>query len=220
MANSPGRPHDVGRVAHACWWLGALLSVEAVGFLIAAWGISIVGEATWGLVVPVPAAMFLAVAGVFGWELRKGTSAPSYEQLPYSWGAFAGMIGGSAVGSAGILGLNLALRETFYAQVSQVLPVLLLTFAVEQRFFTRLTHPDARADAQWAFGFVMVSAAVAEVLVLVSLASHADWLEWSATITTAMAVPASLALIGVSAFVNAFRLRAGEPGVFIEEPPA
>jgi hypothetical protein len=182
-----------------------LIALEATGFLLSAWLMSLDPSVGWVGALLVGACVLATIAFYFRSALAEGTSVPSYEQLPYSWGAFAGMAVGSGVGSAGILGVNLAIGETFYAQVSQVIPVLLLTFAVEQRFFTSLRHPDTRDDAEVAFAFVMVTAAVAEVLVLTSLATSTVWVHWAATIASAAAIPASLALITVSAFVHAFR---------------
>jgi hypothetical protein len=211
MEKSPARaPNEVGPVAHVAWWLGALASMEAFGFLLSAWVMSDADDPSWSMALPMAGAMLVALIFVFALEQRRGTSVANYEQLPYSWGAFLGITGGSVAASAAILGVDLALTETFYAQVSQVIPVLLLAFAVEQRFFTGLTHPDAREDAQWAFAFVMVTAACAEVLSLASLASTAHMVQYPATIATAMAVPASLALLSVSAFVNAFRPTSSE----------
>lgn len=207
MANSAGHPPDsVGRVAYVCWWLGFLIALQALGFMLSAWVISIEPDIGWVVTLGLGVCLLASVAAAFRSDRSDRRSVTSYDQLPYSWGIFTGTAAGAAITSAGILGANLVLREVFYAQVSQVIPVLLLTFAVEQRFFTRLTTQDTREDAQFAFIFVMMAAAVAELLVLSSLASSAVWVHWAATIATAMAVPSSLALITVAGFVNAFRL--------------
>ena len=59
----------------------------------------------------------------------------------------------------------------FFATSAQVLPVLLLAFAIERVFFERSTSRLAtRASAIVAFGTVLVLAAVGEILALVAIA--------------------------------------------------
>lgn len=207
MTSSPSvTPAQLSQAAVLWWWVGlggsawAVVFVPLALFMTVAFVPGLIVTAVWTVLLA------MAVTRTYRDEQQDLDDVSSYEQLPYSWGAFAGAIGGAAVASAGILGADLAVRDAFYEQVSQVIPVLLLTFAVEQRFFTRLSQRNTRVDAGIAFVFVMVTAVLAELLVLTSLAGTTSWLQSAATVAIAAAVPASLVLIAMSAFVNAFRL--------------
>jgi len=94
---------------------------------------------------------------------------------------------------------------TFYAQVAQVLPVLVLALGVE-RLFSRSRHERGGEGAAVAvFCLVVAATAVAEILALLMLAIPCDgsscsssWpagLAGAATIASAAAIPAALALV-------------------------
>lgn len=200
---------ELGKTAHWLYNAGSVLVYESMAFAIAAPFIA------WTPLVGVPLAVLAAAFVTFLCVLvirdeSRGISPrslASYEQLPYAWGQMVGVVAACAIISAGVLGASLVAGDAFYEQSAQVIPVLLLTFAVEQHFFSSIRREETQREAVQAFMLVILAAALAEVLVMASLATGATWVRGAATIAVTAAVPASLALISVSAFVNGFRLR-------------
>jgi hypothetical protein len=101
------------------------------------------------------------------------------------------------VATAGLLGADLSTRPDFYAQIAQIIPVLLLAVLVERRFFAEATAPTEEDRGLLRAGFVLLVAGpgLAEVLALLAIASHVRWIEVGATLLAASTIPALLVLI-------------------------
>jgi hypothetical protein len=101
-------------------------------------------------------------------------------------------------GFAGLAGVDLSTSVDFYAQLAQIIPVLLLAVAVERRFVPGgLDRPseDERFVLRGGFVFLVVGPALAELLALLAIASHVRWIEVTATLLAAGAVPSLLVLL-------------------------
>jgi hypothetical protein len=95
-------------------------------------------------------------------------------------------------------------NPNYYAVVAQVIPVLLLTFAVERRLFANPDEENPSFAPVLAFAIVLVNAVLAEGLALVVVGTDhpAAGLRNSATLFSATAICGGLTLIAGQAAIN------------------
>lgn len=98
---------------------------------------------------------------------------------------------------AGLLGADLSTRPDFYGQVAQIIPVLLLAVLFERRFFAVEPGRSGRERGFLRAGFVVlvVGPGLAEILALLAIASHVQWIEVVTTVLAASSIPALLVLL-------------------------
>jgi hypothetical protein len=121
---------------------------------------------------------------------------------------------------AGILGADLSTRPEVYAEIGQILPVLLLAVVVERRFFdVASVAPVDRLDLRFGFFVLILGSLLAEVLALLAMASHVRWIEAMATVTAGATIPGLLLLIAVPGLIGLYSVAeekgadvTGEPG--------
>lgn len=110
---------------------------------------------------------------------------------------------------AGQLGADLRTGPELHAQVVQVIPVLLLAALFERRFFP--SAPDRlvedRTVLRFGFVFLVAGPCLGEVFALLALATHAGWVEVTATVLSAAAIPSLLVLIAGPVLVALYEPR-------------
>lgn len=101
------------------------------------------------------------------------------------------------IGAAGLFGADLSTRPEFYAQVAQIIPVLLLAVVFERRFFSteHLRVAEERTILRFGFVVLVVGPGLAEILALVAIAAHVRWVEAATTVLALSSIPALLVLI-------------------------
>lgn len=107
---------------------------------------------------------------------------------------------------AALLGADLSVRVGFYEQITQVIPVLLLTLIVERRFFeVERLGAGEREDVRIGF-FVLVFGAIgAEIAALLAVASDVSWIEVVATILSSATIPGMLVLVSGTVLIGLYR---------------
>jgi hypothetical protein len=196
---------------------GAML-VASIALLLV--GLAVLAVAAWtrwwhgGLVIEavVDGAVLLLLIGVLarlaqnademldpGWE-------ESSETLPHTGAVLLALTLLPWIGVAGVLGADLSTRPELYEQISQIIPVLLLTLTVERRFFDvrALRREPDRAGVREGFFVLIFGAIVAEFAALLAVASRVDWIEVLATILASAAIPGMLVLASGTVLVGLY----------------
>jgi hypothetical protein len=211
---------------------GAMLLASLALLLV---GVAVLAVAAWtrwwhgdlAIEVVVDGAVLLLLLGVLarlvqnagemldpGWE-------ESSESLPHTGAALRALTLLPWIGVAGVLGADLSTRPALYEQISQIIPVLLLTLTVERRFFDvrKLREPD-RAGVREGFFVLIFGAILAEFAALLAVGSGVDWIEVLATILASAAIPGMLVLAAGTVLVGLYPPVTPSPGRGSSSPPA
>ena len=117
--------------------------------------------------------------------------------------AYALVVGAGGVEHSG-KGAFFFEEQSYYSVVAQVLPVLFLTFAVERRFFKSSRARASSVSALLAFGFVVLSAAAAELfsLAVIGIEDPSQNLRVWATEASAVGITGAVLLIAGQAAID------------------
>jgi hypothetical protein len=195
---------------------GAMLVSSLVLLLI---GLAVLAVAAWtrfwhgglAIEVVVDGAVLLLLIGVLArlaqnaGEMLDPAWDESPETLPHSGAVLLALTLLPWIGVAGVLGADLSTRPELYEQISQIIPVLLLTLTVERRFFDvrKLREPD-RAGVREGFFVLILGAIVAEFAALLAVASGVGWIEVLATVLASSAIPGMLVLASGTVLVGLY----------------